>query len=88
MHNFYNERLAAARREDAVGDAPSHEPVTVEDVDVVQKCKVVLRVHFRISGSSAASCVRPGGEILGPNKRSGGRGSSRPRVDRGDPSRS
>ena len=71
MHNFHNERLAAARREDATGNGPSQVPVTVEDVDVVQKCKVVLRVHFRISGRSAAFCVRPSGEILGPSKRSG-----------------
>jgi len=67
-HNFYNERLAAAHREDAAGDAPSQEPVTVEDVDAVQKCKVVLRVIFRVSGRSAAFRVRPGGEILVPSK--------------------
>ena len=68
MHNFHNERPAAARREDATGNVPSQEPVTVEDVDVVQKCKVVLRVKFRVSSRCAAFCVWPGGEILGPSK--------------------
>ena len=67
-HNFYNERLATAHREDAASEAPSQEPVAVEDMDVVQKCKVVLRVILRVSGRCAAFRVRPGGEILVPSR--------------------
>ena len=50
------------------GNVPSPVPVTVDDVDVVQKCKVVLRVKFRVGSRCAAFCVRPAGEILGPSK--------------------